>query len=87
MENKAKFNTERNDLYSSFKPETKERTKLRLNEMLFHGMEEVGYGEFGIKGLVSGLYIENVWHFSDTEFNDYMNFVKDSILENELNKK
>ncbi len=24
-------------------------------------MEEVGYGEFGLRGTMSGLYIEKVW--------------------------
>lgn len=33
-------------------------------------MEEVGYGEFGYISVISGLYIEKVWSYSDEEFND-----------------
>lgn len=80
-----KFNTNRKDLYS-FNSEMNERTKNRLNEMVSHGMEEVSLGEFGIKGIMSGLYVEKVWNFSDEDFNDYMNFVKDCILEKELSR-
>lgn len=81
----TKFNTNRKDLYS-FNSEMNKRTKNRLNEMASYGMEEVSLGEFGIKGTMSGLYVEKVWNYSDEDFNDYMNFVKDCILEKELSR-
>ena len=64
---------ERKDLYEFNKPI--ERTKERLMQIHNIGMQEVGIAEFGIKGIVSGLYIEKVWSFSDEEFNDYINWV------------
>ncbi len=65
-----------NIYYEFNKPELKERTQSRLSEMSNIGMEEVGYGEFGLKGLMSGLYIEKVWSYSDEDFKDYMDWVK-----------
>lgn len=51
-----------------------ERTKSRLKKIEKIGMEEVSYGEFGFKGITSGFYIENIWHFSDKEFEDYIKY-------------
>jgi hypothetical protein len=44
------------------------------------GMTEVGYGQFGIVGLMSGLYIEMVWNYSDEDFKSYIDWVKSLIL-------
>lgn len=57
----------------------KDRTEKRLKEMSELGMEEVGFGQFGIKGLMSGLYIEMVWSYSDEDFDSYLNWVKELI--------
>ncbi len=76
----------RKDLYNISKPEIKKITENRLNELQSLGMKEVGIGEFGIKNIISGLYIEQVWNYTDEKFNEYVSFVKDAILENELNK-
>lgn len=75
--NFLKFNIERSDLYEYDKP--KDRTRKRLIEMAECGMEETGLGLFGYKGVMSGLYIENVWNYSDEDFKDYLDWVKDLI--------
>lgn len=51
-------------------------TKDRLIELNSLGMEEVGYGEFGIPGLMSGLYIERVWNFNAVNWKNYIDWVK-----------
>lgn len=76
---KPKFNIERSDLYEHNKP--KERTKKRLTEIANCGMQEVGIGEFGYKGVMSGLYIEKVWSYSDEKFKSYMNWVKSLLCQ------
>jgi hypothetical protein len=53
-----------------------ERTAQRLLEIKEIGMTEVGTAEFGIKGKMSGLYIERVWHFTDEQWRDYMDWAK-----------
>jgi len=73
------FDIDSNHFYEYRKPELKERTRKRLTEIAECGMEEVMTAEFGYKGIVSGLYIEMVWHYSDKEFKDYMNWVKSLI--------
>jgi hypothetical protein len=55
----------------------KERTEQRLKEIIGLGMTEVGYGQYGIKGLMSGLYIEMVWSFSEKDWTQYMDWVKE----------
>lgn len=65
------------DLYLHNKPELKERTKSRLTEISELGMELVGVAEFGIKDVMSGLYIEKVWHYSDKDWKEYIDWVKE----------
>lgn len=72
-----RFDIERNDLYEYDKP--KDRTKKRLKEIADCGMEEVGNAQFGYKGVMSGLYIEKVWGYSDTDFKSYMDWAKELI--------
>ena len=69
----------REDFYQWNKP--KERTKNRLTEMYDLGMTEVGVAQFGIKDVMSGLYIEMVWSYTDEEFKSYMDWVKSLIKE------
>ena len=69
-----RFDIEREDLYEYNKP--KERTRKRLTEIAECGMEEIGIASFGYKGVMSGLYIEKVWGFSDEDFKDYMDWAK-----------
>jgi len=72
-----RFDIERENLYEYNKP--KERTRKRLTEMAECGMEETGIASFGYKGVISGLYIEKVWGYSDEDFKDYMDWVKGLI--------
>ena len=77
-----RFDIEREDLYEYNKP--KERTRKRLAEMAECGMEETGIASFGYKGVMSGLYIEKVWGYSDEDFKDYMDWAK-SLIASHLN--
>ena len=56
-----------------------ERTKARLQEISDLGMEEVGIGQFGYPGVMSGLYLEYVWAYSDEEFKGYMEWARGLI--------
>jgi len=78
-----KFNIERKDLYCLDK-QPNETIKKRLTQMAELGMEEVGTAEFGVKDIMSGMYIENVWNFTDKEFDSYMKWVKGLILKKSL---
>lgn len=80
------FDINRSDFYEYGKPELKERTKKRLIEIAEFGMKEVGIAEFGYKEIMSGLYIEMVWHYSDEDFKDYMDWVK-GLIANKLKNK
>ena len=75
--NTPNFDINRIDLYQYNKP--KDRTRKRLLEIAELGMGEVGVGQFGYKGVMSGLYIENIWSYSDDEFKDYMDWAKELI--------
>lgn len=57
-------------------PEIKERTRERLAEIIALGMTEVGEAQFGIKGIMSGLYIERVWSFDERQWEGYIDWVK-----------
>jgi hypothetical protein len=72
-----KFDIDRADLCPYHFPlELKVRTSARLLEMANVGMEEMGHASFGVRGVMSGLYIEKVWNYSDQEWADYMTWVK-----------
>lgn len=73
----SNFDINRDDFYEHDKP--KDRTKKRLLEISECGMEEVGVAHFGYKGVMSGLYIEMVWSYSDKDFKDYMDWAKGLI--------
>jgi len=72
------------DLYRCKEPQ--EITKARLTEISDLGMEEVGIAQFGIKGIMSGLYIERIWNYSDEEWKDYMDWVKELIIRKQSTK-
>lgn len=78
---KFRFDINRKNLYEYDKP--KERTRNRLIQMAEYGMEEISLANFGYKGIMSGLYIEKVWSYSDEDFKDYMDWAKCLII-NEL---
>ncbi len=71
------FNIHRKDFYQHDKP--KDKTLMRLTEIAECGMSEVGIAQFGYEGILSGLYIEMVWNYSDEKFKDYMDWVKSLI--------
>ena len=79
QENKTPaFDIDRTDLYNG---KFDERTRTRLTQILNLGMSEVSIAEFGAKGIMSGLYIERVWSYSDEEFSDYLQWAKSLIDE------
>lgn len=75
-----KFNIDDESLYEH-NSENNQRTRERLIRMAELGMEIVGVAEFGIEDVMSGLYLEKVWLYSDEEFDDYLDWVKNLILE------
>lgn len=77
MENSIDIN---NKLWYKFN-EPKERTEMRLKEMISLGMVETGNASFGVIGVMSGLYIEWVWSYDDERWKSYMDWVKSRIAE------
>lgn len=55
-------------------PEKREETKKRLTQISEMGMTEVGIANFGVEGIMSGLYIEKVWRYSDKEWGEYIDW-------------
>lgn len=55
------------------------RTEERLTELKKMGMIEVGFAQFGVKGVVSGLYIEMVWSHNDEDWKSYIDWAKTVI--------
>jgi len=74
-----KIDIDNKDYYNHFKPETNNRTRERLIQIAESGMSEVGYGQFGVNGIMSGLYIEKVWNYSDEDFKSYMDWAIELI--------
>jgi len=70
----SEINIEDKTYYSSTL--NNDRTRKRLIEMKEIGMTRCGYGEFGLDGKMSGLYIEKVWNLNIREWEDYMGWVK-----------
>lgn len=64
------------DYYYGQNDINKVRIERRLRELNALGLSEVGYGEFGIPGLMSGLYIERVWNFNAVNWKNYIDWVK-----------
>lgn len=77
----------RKDLYEYGKVDLKERTKNRLKQINKMGMTEVGTSQFGIDGIMSGLYIEKVWSYSEDDWNEYIVWVKNLIKKKTSNKQ
>ena len=83
MKNKILIDINRNDYYMYSKPELRKRTRNRLIEMAELGMEDLGGANFGIRNVMSGLYIETVWSFTDEEFNQIPIQALGKILKNQ----
>ena len=75
---KHRFDPTRPDLYEYKKPV--ERTRKRLLQIANMGMEEVSFANFGIAGVISGLYIESIWNDTDAQFESYLDWVKEMIV-------
>ena len=52
-----------------------DRIRKRLIEIKKLGLEEIGNAQFGIKDLMSGLYIEMLWNYSEEEWNSYIHWI------------
>jgi hypothetical protein len=77
-----KFNVDRKDFYEYDQPAAiNVRTRERLVEIADIGMEEVMTAEFGYKGIMSGLYLEKVWSYSNKDWKDYIDWAKGLINE------
>lgn len=75
---------DRRDFYEFNKPEKKEQTRKRLQQLSDLGMEELGIASFGIPDIISGIYIEHVWSHSEQQWNDYVTWMKKLITNNKL---
>lgn len=76
-----KIDVDNKHFYEYDKPENRDRTKKRLQELVDMGCEETGIASFGVKGVVSGLFIERVWSYSDERWTDYIEWMKSVINE------
>lgn len=76
------FDVNRRDFYTG---QFDERTRHRLTKILNLGMIEVSIAEFGFPGVMSGLYIERVWSYSDEEFLDYLEWAN-GLIQKSKNK-
>lgn len=74
-----KFNISRPDLYETVNRVSNQRTRKRLIEIADLGLEEIRQGQFGIKETISGLYIETIWHCSDEEWENHIEWIKSRI--------
>ncbi len=74
-----KIDIETDFFYDHDSPELKERTKQRLIQIKKIGMTEVGLGQFGVKHIMSGLYIEMLWEYDEIKWDDYISWASDLI--------
>lgn len=61
----------REDYYDYKKP--KDRTEERLLQLSALGLYDLGFAQFGIDNIISGIYIEKVWHEED--WNGYIDWI------------
>ncbi len=74
MEN---IDTENQLFYETSKPEKSTRTRERLLQISELGLKIVGYAQFGIPNIMSGLYIERVWSMAELEWTEYVDWIKE----------
>lgn len=74
----------RNKLYYP-RSEYGKRTKSRLKELIALNIEVVCFGEFGIRNIVSGIYIEKVWNMPDYKWSEYVLWIESVINTKKLN--
>ena len=68
-------------MYQHGKPDLKQRTKNRLQQIINLGMVEVGVYEFGVPNIMSGLYLEKIWSYNDEAWADYIQWATNLIHE------
>lgn len=51
-------------------------TEQRLFQIWKLGLKAMGYGQFGINNVMSGLYIEMIWNYSEKQWDDYIEWIK-----------
>lgn len=61
------------------KPELKERTRDRLSQMKDMGMVAFHNAQFGVEGLLSGIWLEYVWADSDEDWDSRMEWAESLI--------
>lgn len=76
------INIEYEDYYCN--KENVERTKERLIELSNLWLSSVWYGEFWIDKLLSWIYIERIWWYSDEKWLEEIVWIK-SVIENKIN--
>ena len=59
--------------------ENEKRTKDRLIEIDKIWLSEVWIAEFWIPWIMSWLYIEKIWNYSDDDFESYIEWIKDLL--------
>lgn len=63
----------KNPTYYSFSYDVdNDVTEERLKQLNSLGCESVGFGQFGIPNVFSGLYVEKVWSYTDEQWDDYI---------------
>ncbi len=67
-------------------PENDERTKKRLEQLVAMNLIDFGNAQFGMQGIVSGLYIEMVWRYSDEDWRGYIDWMQ-SVIDRKRNEK
>lgn len=68
------------EYYVKMDRDNPERTRTRLQQIVDMGMIETGTASFGIKHVMSGLYIERVWHHTDEQWDDYIKWVHELMV-------
>lgn len=86
VDNGIGFDIDNPDFYEVDKTEFHARTRTRLAQIGACGMTEVVPGEFGYPGIMSGLFIERVWHELDSTFNEYMEWTIQEITKQSATK-
>lgn len=75
------------DHYVQLDKENPKRTEERLNQLKSIGLKQVGIAQFGIDGIISGIYIERVWNQTSSEWKDEIIWIKDVINRNNESSK
>ena len=61
--------------------------KKRLVELYNRDFDVVGLGHFGYKNVLSGLYLEMIWNYSDEEWKEYIEWANTVVKKYKDNRK